>query len=44
MSEIGIIDHLKKMSAADCLLALADIGMRLFAGENRGLDGGLRAS
>ena len=42
MSEIEIIDQLKKMSAADCLLALADIGVRLFAGENRGLHGGLQ--
>lgn len=42
MSESEIIGQLKKMSAADCLLAIADLSVRLFAGENRGLDGGLQ--
>jgi hypothetical protein len=42
MSESEIIAQLKKMSAADCLLAIADIGVRLFAAENRGLDGALQ--
>jgi hypothetical protein len=39
MSESEIIEHLGMMSAADCLLAIADLSVRLFAGENRGLDG-----
>lgn len=42
MSESEIIGQLRKMSAADCLLAIADLSVRLFAGENRGLDGGLQ--
>jgi hypothetical protein len=42
MSESEIIGQLKKMSAADCLLALADLSVRLFASENWGLDRGLQ--
>jgi hypothetical protein len=42
MSESEIIGQLTEMSAADCLLALADLSVRLFGGEKRGLDGGLQ--
>jgi hypothetical protein len=35
--ETEIIGQLERMSAADCLLALAHIGTRMFAGANRGL-------
>jgi urease accessory protein UreF len=40
--EEEIIGRLEKMSAADCLLALAQLGARLFAGGSRGIDGQLQ--
>jgi hypothetical protein len=40
--ETEIIARLERMSAADCLLSLAQIGTRLFAGGNRGIDGGIQ--
>jgi hypothetical protein len=42
MPESDIIARLEKMSAADCLLALAHLGTRLFASGNRGIDGWLQ--
>jgi len=39
MPETEIIAQLKRMSAADCLLALAQLGTRLFAGDDQGIDG-----
>ena len=39
LSEGEIVVHLRKMAAADCLLALADLSARLFAGGGRGISG-----
>jgi hypothetical protein len=42
MSEAGVIERLSKLSAADCMFALALLSTRLFAGENRSDDGELQ--
>jgi hypothetical protein len=41
MAESEIIARLER-SAADCLLALAQLGARLFAGGDRGIDGSVQ--
>jgi hypothetical protein len=39
LPEREIVARLGEMSAADCLLALAQVGTQLFAGGDRGIDG-----